>query len=138
MTKHYFAVDGNYGNASGIVTVETDDWKREDWEAIDEASDDERAWVAERIARKHGARRWQVWYRDYESGERLPLGYAPLFHSKAEAEDYLNDHDSWEFSVWVEGADFCHECWEAVGNSVTEQVNGYTTCHSCLTRPQGE
>lgn len=47
---HYFASDGNYGDASQIVIVHTDDWTNEDWDKIMDASDDERAQVAQDIA----------------------------------------------------------------------------------------
>jgi hypothetical protein len=137
MSKTYFATDGSYGDGDYILVTDTDNWTPEDWATIEEASDLERPDVAEKLARKNGAKRWEVWYRDYETGEQLPLGYAPLFHSKAEAEEYLDKHGDWEFPVWVDEVDFCTDCWEAVGNSVTEQVNGYTKCHSCLVHPVG-
>jgi hypothetical protein len=138
MSKTYFAEDGNYGNAESMTVVDTDNWTDEDWEVIDESLDSERPWVAELIARKHGAKRWQVWYRDHETGSRMPLDYAPIFQTEAEAEAYLSRPGAdWEFPVWVEVADLCNECWDSIGNSVTEEVDGYTRCYSCLTHPVG-
>ena len=137
MIKTYFAEDGSYGNADNIALVDTDDWTPEEWETIDETPDWERPGVAEKLARKHGAKRWEVWYRDYETGARLPL--CDGFYTEADANAYINDRsESWEFPVWVQESEFCSECWETIGNSVTEEVNGYTTCHSCLTHPKGE
>jgi len=46
---HYFAADGNYGDASGLVVVDTSEWTEADWVRIDEAMDDERPEIAEQI-----------------------------------------------------------------------------------------
>jgi hypothetical protein len=138
MSKTYFAEDGNYGSVNEIVIVDTENWTPEDWDELDEVSDWARPGIAERIARKHGAKRWEIWYRDYETGSRMPLGYAPLFQTEAEAEAYLSRDSDWEFPVWVEEADFCTKCWDTVGNSVTEEVHGRAVCYSCLTHPVGQ
>lgn len=47
---HYFAIDGNYGDATSIAVIDTKEWNDEDWALIDEASDDQRPMVAEQIA----------------------------------------------------------------------------------------
>ena len=47
----YFAVDGNYGNADGIVIVDTASWTEDDWQVIDEAGDRDRASVALALAK---------------------------------------------------------------------------------------
>ncbi len=47
---HYFAIDGNYGDATSMVVVDTKDWTEEDWALIDEASDNDRPTVAEKMA----------------------------------------------------------------------------------------
>jgi hypothetical protein len=49
----YFASDGNYGPASGIVMLNTMPWDLNDWENIDQASDHERSELAEKIAAKY-------------------------------------------------------------------------------------
>lgn len=46
----YFATDGNYGNADGIVIVDTSDWSEENWTAIDEVGDADRANLAYTLA----------------------------------------------------------------------------------------
>ena len=46
---HYFAKDGNYGDALGLVVVDTSEWTEQDWVLIDEAIDDERPEIAEQI-----------------------------------------------------------------------------------------
>jgi hypothetical protein len=51
---HYFAIDGNYGNADGIVLCQTQDWTEEDWTEIENATDSERANVAVEISRQYG------------------------------------------------------------------------------------
>ena len=52
MIEHYFAIDGNYGDASLIVIVDTTDWDKLDWIEIEEASDWERHLVAQEIANR--------------------------------------------------------------------------------------
>lgn len=39
MTKHYFAADGNYGDADGLMIVDTSAWTEEDWEEIEALGD---------------------------------------------------------------------------------------------------
>lgn len=50
MGTTYFAKDGSYGDASGLVIVDTSDWDERDWDAIDRASDDYRCTVARRMS----------------------------------------------------------------------------------------
>jgi hypothetical protein len=49
----YFALDGNYGEAQGMVVVDTTKWSEDDWTQIEEASDSERAQVALDLTRKN-------------------------------------------------------------------------------------
>lgn len=46
----YFAMDGNYGDSHGLVTINTNNWTQEDWDAIEMASDYDRIVVAVEIA----------------------------------------------------------------------------------------
>lgn len=46
MSVHYFAVDGNYGDASLMCVMDTSDWTEADWQRIEEASDSDRPEVA--------------------------------------------------------------------------------------------
>ena len=39
----YFATDGSYGDASGLVIVDTSKWTQEQWQMIEETSDSFRA-----------------------------------------------------------------------------------------------
>ena len=49
-SKHaYFAQDGSYGDALGMVIMDTVLWTADDWEAMDEAIDYERVALAQRI-----------------------------------------------------------------------------------------
>ena len=48
-TEHYFAMDGNYGDARGMLMLDTTKWTDEDWDEIEEASDSERVGVAKII-----------------------------------------------------------------------------------------
>lgn len=54
MTKHYFAGDGNYGDATGLVFIDTTDWAPGAWEYIDILPEGMRAEVAEDIAAGRG------------------------------------------------------------------------------------
>ena len=47
----YFALDGNYGDADGIVIVDTSGWTEDDWTAIDEVGDSDRANLAYALAK---------------------------------------------------------------------------------------
>ena len=38
----YFASDGNYGDANGIVLIDTSEWTEDEWEEIDGMTDSER------------------------------------------------------------------------------------------------
>jgi hypothetical protein len=54
---HYFAVDGNYGGADGLLQLETDNWTEEDWTEVEEAGDAERCAIAEQIDKKYTGER---------------------------------------------------------------------------------
>lgn len=51
---HYFATDGNYGDANGLVVVETTKWNELDWEAVEESNDESLPATAEIIAKRYG------------------------------------------------------------------------------------
>ena len=51
----YFATDGNYGTAHGLIVLNTEQFTEADWQAIEEASDNERATTAQAIAERLGA-----------------------------------------------------------------------------------
>ena len=44
---HYFAEDGNYGDADGLTIMETTHWDETDWVIIESASD----WARPEVAR---------------------------------------------------------------------------------------
>lgn len=52
-TVHYFAEDGNYGDANGLVIIETTDWTEKDWDMFEDHRDWERPKAAEKIANKY-------------------------------------------------------------------------------------
>ncbi len=45
----YFASDGNYGDAAGMVIINTWPWDSADWDCIDNASDGWKAATAQAI-----------------------------------------------------------------------------------------
>jgi hypothetical protein len=47
---HYFAIDGNYGDAAGLTIIDTGDWIETDFDAVEQASDGERPEVARLIS----------------------------------------------------------------------------------------
>lgn len=49
----YFAIDGTYGDAHGILVTDTSAWMQEDWNRIEEAGDNERLAVAVDIANQY-------------------------------------------------------------------------------------
>lgn len=49
-TKSYFAMDGSYGSAWGLVVVDTTKWTNAMWELIEECSDDTRPDLADHFA----------------------------------------------------------------------------------------
>ena len=42
MSLSYFASDGNYGDASDILLLDTSDWDAADWSDIDASPDNEK------------------------------------------------------------------------------------------------
>jgi hypothetical protein len=46
MTIHYFAADGNYGDAKDLVIVDTSDWTEDEWADIDFAIEPNRPLIA--------------------------------------------------------------------------------------------
>jgi len=53
---HYFATDGNYGDANGILLVNTENWLARDWVQIEDSTDSTRIQTAEAIAKKNSSR----------------------------------------------------------------------------------
>ena len=51
---HYFAMDGNYGDADGIVLVQTQFWTEADWDKVETCTDYERANIAVEVSREYG------------------------------------------------------------------------------------
>ena len=54
MALTYFAKDGSYGDAAGMVIIDCRDWNDDQWDRIDNASDYERAAIAASIALENG------------------------------------------------------------------------------------
>ena len=50
MTLHYFAEDGNYGDANGIVIVDTTKWTEADWDKLEEGYEWQKPFIAKTIA----------------------------------------------------------------------------------------
>lgn len=49
----YFAMDGNYGSAHGLVVIDTSGWTDKDWDRVESATDDDRFIVAVAIAEEY-------------------------------------------------------------------------------------
>lgn len=54
MALTYFAGDGSFGNANGLVIIDTRAWSPEDWDALEAANDWNRAAIAHNIAQQNG------------------------------------------------------------------------------------
>lgn len=54
MALMYFAGDGSYGDASGLVIIDTRAWNNEQWDRVESASDYARAALAAMIALEGG------------------------------------------------------------------------------------
>lgn len=46
----YFAKDGNYGDADGIIVVDTTEWSESDFEMVERASDENRPLAARTVS----------------------------------------------------------------------------------------
>lgn len=46
----YFATDGSFGDATGLVIIDTSDWDQDDWDHVGFATDNERLSVAREIS----------------------------------------------------------------------------------------
>jgi hypothetical protein len=46
----YFAADGNFGDAEGLVVVDTSKWREQEWAEINRADDRSRGQVARELA----------------------------------------------------------------------------------------
>lgn len=53
MALTYFAQDGNYGAAEGLVIIDTQEWKYDDWQDVDQTSDLVRSEQARSSATKY-------------------------------------------------------------------------------------
>lgn len=54
MALTYFAKDGSYGDAAGMVIIDTRAWNNEQWQAVEEAYDYSRAALAASIGLENG------------------------------------------------------------------------------------
>jgi hypothetical protein len=54
----YFAKDGNYGNATELVVVNTEKWTGEEWAIIEENADHDKAEVALQIDKMINSGEW--------------------------------------------------------------------------------
>lgn len=50
----YFANDGSFGSATGMVVIDTRAWSDEDWTEVENATDDVRVRVAVEVAIRNG------------------------------------------------------------------------------------
>jgi len=53
INKHYFSPDGNFGDAEGLVIVQTTAWTNEDWEELENVHESERWSKSEEIASRY-------------------------------------------------------------------------------------
>jgi len=73
----YFALDGNYGDASGMMVLETTYWRDIDWTILEAASDDQRANVARLIT------------ESYEKPEDMAVLYEKFEQYGVDLDDFM-------------------------------------------------
>jgi len=54
LPKHYFASDGNYGDAAGLLVVDSGAYTPEEWEELEAATDSTRLGLARELAARKG------------------------------------------------------------------------------------
>jgi len=54
MALTYFAADGSYGDAAGLVIIDTRAWNNDQWDAVDTAHDRDRVSIAIQTAAENG------------------------------------------------------------------------------------
>lgn len=52
MSLTYFAADGNYGDANGIVIIDTTNWTDADWDVLEQQTDNIRPRAAITISQR--------------------------------------------------------------------------------------
>jgi hypothetical protein len=80
-TLGYFAADGNYGDAAGLLVLETTYWREIDWEILDAASDTHRVSVAKLIT------------ESYEKPEELASLYEKFEQYGIDLDDFMPRED---------------------------------------------
>jgi hypothetical protein len=68
INKHYFSPDGNFGDAEGLVIVQTTAWTDEDWEELENVHESERWTKGEEIASRY-ERQEEVMQKHYSLEE---------------------------------------------------------------------
>lgn len=53
MSKTYFAKDGSFGAADGLIVIDTSEWTQDDWDAVESGTDQDRAVVALHISKQY-------------------------------------------------------------------------------------
>ena len=48
--NHYFATDGNYGNAENLVIIDTADWTEDEWDIIEQSPENDRTKIAQQLS----------------------------------------------------------------------------------------
>jgi len=66
---HYFAEDGNFGDASNIQLIETDRWEQSDFDIIMETNDNSRLEMSKRVAAWVRLGRPADFFTKYPDGE---------------------------------------------------------------------
>ena len=54
MALTYFAQDGSYGDAAGLIIIDTRAWNQDEWDRVDNALDLMRVSVALEVAAENG------------------------------------------------------------------------------------
>jgi len=74
---HYFALDGNYGDASGLTIIDTTDWTEQDFSHLEEVGDQDRPLAARAITEwiEKGRGNSDQDPKSYELFDKLGIAY---------------------------------------------------------------
>ena len=54
MALTYFAQDGSYGDAAGLIIIDTRAWNQDEWDRVDTAHDRDRVRIALEVGMENG------------------------------------------------------------------------------------
>jgi hypothetical protein len=50
---HYFTLDGEYGSAQGLILIDTSNWTKAQWDALEDSHPADRLTIAKKFAKQN-------------------------------------------------------------------------------------